>query len=257
MNDETVVDKKVTFSEWAEWVLWSSNGSHTSHPTFGLVINSELMRSGLFKQGRVALSKNEIPGNTTVESFKQHWGADEGKKKFRKSLNYHVGNVRSTDQYWTARNREFRNFAHHMMYKNKTPMRLFVTSSLAEYHDPFLRRLLFKYISVTRSKEEGTSLLTDDKLFYKAVLQCKNVVTHYFSFKQEVWVRELIAKIYEITHYSEAKEFTDGRGAIHGHANAYGNSSTNEAIDAMLVYLATQSVEKYQEKKPMSEEKPT
>ena len=240
---DCVSEKDVSFSEWSEWVMWSSNGFHVEHPTFALVLNSEITRTGLFKQGKVTLSKNDIPGNTTVQSFQENWGTEQGREKFKKSLNYHVGNVRGTDQYWSARNREFRSFAHHMKYKKNMPMRLFVTSSLAEYHDPFLRRLLSKYISIIRSKNDGELLLTDDKVFHKAVQTCKNIVTHYFSFKQEVWMREVISPIYEIHHYTEAKEFAKGRGAIHSHGNAYGNGSTYIGLDYELAKIGLDAYE--------------
>ena len=131
--------------------------------------------------------------------------------------------MRGTDQYWSARNREFQNFAHHMKYKKKLPMRLFLTSSLAEYHDPFLRRLLSKYAYATRSKEDAKALLSDDAFFHDMVKNAKHVVTHYFAFKQEAWMREVISPIYDIYHCTESKEFAKGRGAIHSHGNAYGN----------------------------------
>ena len=94
-----------------------------------------------------------------------------------------------------------------MKYKKKLPMRLFLTSSLAEYHDPFLRRLLSKYAYATRSKEDAKALLSDDSFFHDMVKNAKHVVTHYFAFKQEAWMREVISPIYDIDHCTESKEF--------------------------------------------------
>ena len=31
---DCVSEKDVSFSEWSEWVMWSSNGFHVEHPTF-------------------------------------------------------------------------------------------------------------------------------------------------------------------------------------------------------------------------------
>ena len=41
-QDGQLKEKDVLFSEWAEWILWSNNGRHAGHPTFSLVLNSEL-----------------------------------------------------------------------------------------------------------------------------------------------------------------------------------------------------------------------
>ena len=136
-QDGQLKEKDVLFSEWAEWILWSNNGRHAGHPTFSLVLNSELTRSGLLKQGRVTLSKHDIPSNITIDDFKKHWKTDKGRKKFHKSLNYHIGNITGTDQYGGTKNWQFRNIAHHLSYKEHLPLRMFATSSLAEYHDVF------------------------------------------------------------------------------------------------------------------------
>ena len=82
IGSDCICDKDVSFSDWAEWILWSSNGSHAKHPTFSLVLNSEITRCGLFKQGTVSLAKNSIPGKMTVESFRNNWGTKEGREQF-------------------------------------------------------------------------------------------------------------------------------------------------------------------------------
>ena len=91
-----------------------------------------------------------------------------------------------------------------------------------------------KYAYATRSKEDAKALLSDDALFHDMVKNAKHVVTHYFAFKQEAWMREVISPIYDIDHCIESKEFAKGRGAIHSHGNAYGNGPTYTRLDRQL-----------------------
>jgi hypothetical protein len=65
-------DRKVALAEWVKWMMWNSNGQAAKHPFFALVLNSELTRKGLQSQGRVTLSRNDIPPDMTIEAFRKH-----------------------------------------------------------------------------------------------------------------------------------------------------------------------------------------
>jgi hypothetical protein len=49
-------DQKPTFTEWAKWMIWSSDGSAAKHPTFALALHNHIHQKQLKTQGRVALS---------------------------------------------------------------------------------------------------------------------------------------------------------------------------------------------------------
>ena len=112
---------------------------------------------------------------------------------------------------------------------------------MAEFHDPFLRKWLSTYVSQVESEECAREILEDDAAFHKAVGNYKNVVTHFFCFKQESWVPTMLHNIYGITHLSGVKEFAKGRGAIHEHMTGNSNTAVDHKIDAFLVTLAIQS----------------
>ena len=88
-----------------------------------------------------------------------------------------------------------------------------------------------------RSKEETKALLSDDALFHEFVQNAKHVVTHYFTFKQVAWIREVISPIYDIDHCPKSKEFVKGQDTIHSHDNAYGNGPTYTHLDRQLAIL--------------------
>jgi hypothetical protein len=93
-------DRKVPLAEWVKWMMWNSNGQAAKHPFFALVLNSELTRKGLQSQGRVTLSRNDIPPDMTIEAFRKHWNTPKGQQSIRNALNFGAGNISGTSQYW-------------------------------------------------------------------------------------------------------------------------------------------------------------
>jgi hypothetical protein len=93
-------DRKVPLAEWVKWMMWNSNGQAAKHPFFALVLNSELTRKGLQSQGRVTLSRNDIPPDMTIEAFRKHWNTPKGQQSIRNALNFGARNISGTSQYW-------------------------------------------------------------------------------------------------------------------------------------------------------------
>jgi hypothetical protein len=113
---------------------------------------------------------------TTVEEWLSN---DDGgvRPRLERLVNYAAGNVRSTDQYWASTLRKFEAtslFQSHIMGREST---IFHTLSMAKYHDPFLRRLLSKYVTKVVSPNAGAQVFDDDKAFHEAVSKYKQVVT--------------------------------------------------------------------------------
>jgi hypothetical protein len=236
-------DRKVPVAEWAKWMMWTSNGRVAKHPFFALVLlNSELTRTSLQSQGRATLARNAIPGDMTIEAFREQWKTKKGKQSIRNALNYGAGNVHGTSQYWGNANRQLKATALYHEYVNQLQMRYFHTQSNAEFHDPFLCLLLYRYVRQIESEEEGTvEILEDDAAFHKAVGDYKNAVTHFFSFKKESWLPTVLHIVFYIDHYSDVNEFAKGWGAIHGHGTGYANTAVDQKIDDALVKLGIDS----------------
>jgi hypothetical protein len=171
-------DRKVPVAEWAKWMMWTSNGRAAKHSFFALVLNSELLtRTRLQSQGRVTLAHNAIPGDMTIKAFREQWKTKKGKQSIHNALNYGVGNVCRTSQYWGNANRQLKATAFYHEYLNQLQMRYFHTQSNAEFQDPFLHLVLYTYVRQIESEECAVEILEDDAAFHKAVDDYKNVVS--------------------------------------------------------------------------------
>jgi hypothetical protein len=225
-------DSEVNWDEWCRGLMWRSDGVPAKHPTFALVLLNDTNRNRLMNRGRYAITSDDVvDADMTSEEFLKSWDDSKGKMKFLKALNFSVGSIRGTDQYWGARQREFIAINHFLSYTEDKEPHVFHTESLAEYHDPFLRRILSKYVTKVESEEEGRAILESDLAFYIAVGNYKTVVTQYFCCKQETWLSDFLTPVYGVVHNTGAREFAKGRGAIHYHGLGVTN---NTKMDATL-----------------------
>ena len=62
--------KDLTWSTWASWCIWSLDGRAARHPTFCLVLNSDIFKRQLMSQVFVSLRiPNQIDPNIPVRTF--------------------------------------------------------------------------------------------------------------------------------------------------------------------------------------------
>jgi hypothetical protein len=81
----------------------------------------------------------------------------------------------------------------------------------------------------------GENVLESDAVFSKAAHTYKNIVTHYFASKIEVWYALILKPLFGIDMGLLVHEFQTGRGAIHCHVAAYSNhESTWQTINDAL-----------------------
>jgi hypothetical protein len=104
------------------------------------------------------------------------------KREITAKIHNYAANVKGTDQYYNKVRRQFTATAFHSHYVDKIPARLFHTGSMAEFHDPFLRLLMSKYVSCVEGAVEGERVWEDDREYMNAMYAYKTVVTHYFAF---------------------------------------------------------------------------
>ena len=95
---------------------------------------------------------------------------------------------------------------------------------MAEYHEYDLRCCLATYVITltNRSLADATAraikIMTDDKAFVEAVQTYKNVVTHYFAAKTEIWMALFMSPVFGVDGGNLAMEFAKSRGCIHFHS---------------------------------------
>jgi hypothetical protein len=250
-NPFGIRDQTVEIRDWAEWSMWRSDGEAVKHPTFALAVEHEITQRSLFGQGRVCLARNDIGYNVTLGDLREKTKNKASLQKLEEAVNYAAGNVRGTDQYMKKLCGEFKATAFYHNYKGDTDMRYFLTSSQAEFSDPYLRRVLAKYVAVVVSQEEGKRVLEDDSVFCKAVINYKNVVTHFFAYKQECWLNTILHNCFGIDEYFSCFEFAKGRGAIPSHGSGFANTEIDKFIDDFLaqyaigVYRVSEEVEEF------------
>jgi hypothetical protein len=129
---------------------------------------------------------------------------------------------------------QFKASAFYQGYAKGLDMRYFFTGSQAEFHDPYLRRVLAKYVLVLLGEEAGCKILEDDAAFHESVIAFKNVVTHFFAYKQECWLNTMLRNIFGLAAYFGVFEFAKGRGAIHTHGCGFSDTEIDQFIDELL-----------------------
>ena len=158
-----------------------------------------------------------------------------GTQSFHSKLNYFAGNIRGTGQYWKSQRNQFHVTATYHSYMEDTEANFFHTTSMAEFHDPFLRNVLSKYVAtVEKDPTKAQAILESDALFANAVGAYKQGVTHYFACKIETWISSFLFPILDLVYIMLRYEFAKSGGAIHGHSIGGTKSPLDEAIASAL-----------------------
>lgn len=140
--------------------MWRSDGRPAKHATLALVLHNETQWKQLFSQGSVCISLNpEVfdPSATAADIAEKIRADPKARKDMSSHLQNYASNVPGTDQYFSGILRKFKAVSFHSNYVNKKPLLLFHTGSMAEFHDPFFRHLLSKYVSVVESLNQRTN----------------------------------------------------------------------------------------------------
>ena len=133
-------------------------------------------------------------------------------------------NVPGTDSYWRSAFFEFEATSLQQSHGYKKTPQLFHTGSMAEFHEYDLRCLLAIYVltltkfSQRHAEEKATAIMTDDSAFVEAVQTYKNVVTHYFAAKTEIWMALFMSPVFGVEGGNLSMEFAKSRGCIHFHS---------------------------------------
>ena len=240
------------YSEWAKYLMWRNDGRPARHPVFCFVINAERQKQHMFSQTSAFLNFSHCPieGAASLEQVQEKIRDPDRMQEVSRTLQHYTGNVPGTDQYWNSKLREFLAIAFYNSYVRKLPVRCFHTLSMAEYHDPFLRRVMGKYVAAVegpwlhlnrpgnhryRTRDE----VLDNKVVYNAVMHdYKNVLTMFFAAKCEMWLGHFFRPVHGIQDFSSSKEFAKSRGMIHLHGVGYGSSESFSSLDAALCSAA-------------------
>jgi len=232
-------DKIVNRVQWYEHMMWRSDGRPAAHPTFGLILYNHKVKNYLQRQGQYLINTSDFDPTTTIEEIKQATDEDTIRTLTQKLLEkalVHSGNQPGTSAYQKATYHEFIAHSFFQQYINNRGIDVFLTGSLAEFHEHYLRVLLAKYVaqlSPSPSDLDPESILTDDNKFSDAVQRYKNVVTNYLASKEEIWFA-FMYPIYGVLGGNIAHEFAMSRGAIHYHATCQTSSMCMDEVSSAL-----------------------
>ena len=238
----TLRDRPISINKWYKYMMWRPDGRTVKHTTFALVLGCHKTQNQLQRQGSYVLNTSLSNPATLLSDIRN---TDTNDPRIRelvmeviKVAHIHSSNIIGLPAFWKSTYFEFmaRNFFH--SYIKDEDIAVFHTGSLAEFHDPYLRLLLAKYVrEISLDPENDTSyndILNDDMHFTNAVQNYKNVVTHYLASKMEIWMHLFMCPVYGLLGGNTSMEFANTRGAIHFHMTSYSN---HPSMSKMYEYL--------------------
>ena len=244
-----VCDTTVCFNEWANFLMFRSDGIPVSHPTFSLVLHNHKMKKQLQGLGRHVLNTSNMDPNITADKLVEMWDDKKsGREELFNRLHTHSSNVAGTKSYWLAQRFSFKSTIFYRSYIKDEELSYFHTGSVAEFHEPWLRLLIYQYLcqldNPTIKENDVNNILSDDSIFLKYVQKLKNIVTLYVAVKMEIWMALFMKPVHGITGGLLSYQFAPSRGAIHWHCNLYSeynylgeNSVKNGADEAIAMSM--------------------
>ena len=221
-----VRDTTVRFNDWTKFMMFRSDAIPVSHPTFSLVVHNHKMKKQLQGLGRHVLNTSNMDPNITAEKLVDMWDDNtSGRKDLFNRLHTHSSNVAGTKSYWLAQRFSFKSTVFYRSYIKDEELSYFHTGSVAEFHEPWLRLLIYQYMcqldNPTTKESDVEHILSDDSIFLKYVQKFKHVVTLYVAVKMEIWMALFMKPVHGITGGLLGYQFAPSRGAIHWHCNLY------------------------------------
>ena len=230
-------DKSVKLKDWLEFLMYCSDGVPAAHPTFSLVAWNHKLKQQLQGQGHYTLNTSGLDPNMLGDQFLKMWEDPKaGPTELMSRLHQTSSNVQGTNAYWVAKRFEFKAISFNKSFIHNQQPSLFHTGSVAEFHEPHLRILLYQYIKMLNNplitEEMIQGCLSDDKIFLKMVQKYKNIVTTYVAVKMEIWMSTFMAPVHGVEGGNLSFEFASSRGAIHYHSILFTNYNVKcEGID--------------------------
>ena len=134
----------LSFSDWAEHLLWYKDGRFAHHPYFKFVVHNMLMRKRALKKSTFIVKQQLGDGHMTVSDLRDQLQA--GNKSIAQKIVYFGATLRGTAQYWAERGKEMRALTQFQINKGAGLPTFFTTGSCAEYHFKPLKRLIGLYL---------------------------------------------------------------------------------------------------------------
>jgi hypothetical protein len=233
-------DKSVNKIQWYEFMMWRSDGRPAGHPTFSLVLYNHKVKNYLQGQGQYLVNTSDFDPTTTINAIRTATDEDAVKKQTQKLLEkalVHSGNQPGTPAYMKSTYHEFCALTFFKQYIHHLDLDVFLTGSLAEFHEYYLRLLLAKYVaqlSPPPPNLDPQSILSNDDSFSLAVQTYKHIVTHYLASKEEIWSAFMYGPVYGLSGGALVNEFAKSRGAIHYHMVGQMRSQCLDEVAAAL-----------------------
>jgi hypothetical protein len=245
-------DKKVDSTRWYEYMMWRHDGLPAKHPTFSLALYNYKTSISLQQVGRHVINTSSIDPTITIGELRNADDDDTihgAVKELVKKTHLFSSSVPGTPRYWTNTASEFFSIAEYNSHIHDRVPNFFITNSLADHHEYHLRLVLHNYLLQIHDNCSDSSyclaiedsVLNSDNAFSKAAHTYKNVVTHYFASKVEVWYALVLYPLLGIDLAMLVHEFQTSRGAIHCHVSGYSSheESWQQINDELFKYSIT------------------
>ena len=204
--------KPVTMSDWAEHLMWFSDGRFAQHPYFKFILHNIIARKRAIDQGNYIVRQQLGDPHLTVADLKQK--LQEGDTSLGSKIVYFSNTLRGSSQYWAQRGKEQRALENFQINQGHGLPSFFTTGSCAEYHFKPLRRLLTIYLKQT----SGEDLDPNDKNTYFQILQKNNhIVAKYFDLRTLSYFKHVMVPLFGVNSYWYRQEFAKSRGMVHWH----------------------------------------
>ena len=201
-----------SIAQWADHLLWYSDGRFAHHQYFKFVVHNIIMRNNAIQKGNFIVHQQLGDSHMTVSELRQKF-KDEG-ESFAKKIVHLSATLRGTSQYWAQRAKELRALTQYKITLGHGLPSFFATGSCAEFHFKPLRRLLKNYVQTTTKKDIN---LEDRSILYDTLQKNTHIVAHYFDLRTKSYFENVMGPVFGVDTYWYRQEFAKSRGMIHWH----------------------------------------
>ena len=159
-------------SEWAEHLIWYTDGRFAQHKYFKFIVHNIISRKRALEQSTYIMKQQIGDEHMSIDDLKQR--IQNGDSSIAQKILYFGASLRGTSQYWSRRAQELRALIQYQINAGKGLPSFFSTASCAEFYFAPLRRLLTQYNLQTT----GEIVDLNDKTFYFLFFKITVTLSH-------------------------------------------------------------------------------
>ena len=201
-----------SLAEWAEHLLWYTDGRFARHQYFKFIVHNMIMRKRALTEATFIMKQQIGDNHITVQELKQQ--LENGDQSTVQKMIYFAACLRGTSQYWAQRAKELRSLIQYQIHQGNALPSFFTTGSCAEFHWQALRRLLQTYMQMTVGHKPDFNNRTE---LFQALQQHTHIVAKYFVLRTTSYFEKIMGPVFGVNAYWYRQEFAKSRGMVHWH----------------------------------------